>query len=327
MSSFCHRFLVLSALALGLLNCSAQAQQSIGELYATDASVKGSVILAGSGTSVLSGSAIQAGAQAATLKLDRGGSLLVCPGTSLNVTASQNGRALLLSVSSGELELNYPIGSSADTLLTPDFRLLLPGPGTVHVAVRVSARGDTCVQSLPWNAAALVVSETMGDATYQVKSDEAVLFNGGHISDAVHVRENCGCRLSQATPETRMATAAPAPSTSTETTPVASAAPGGSAFPAAKALPPAPAPSPAAEHVSVDAPFIFHGDDPYPDLTAMVATLKIESKGVAQMETIVLPPPGPRNEHPAQGNAAVAQQEKKRGFLAAIGSFFAAIFH
>ena len=31
--------------------------------YATDASVKGSVILAGSGTSVLSGSSIQAGAQ------------------------------------------------------------------------------------------------------------------------------------------------------------------------------------------------------------------------------------------------------------------------
>ena len=46
-----------------------QQAQSIGQLFATDASVKGSVMLAGSGTSVLSGSSIEAGTQAATLKL------------------------------------------------------------------------------------------------------------------------------------------------------------------------------------------------------------------------------------------------------------------
>ncbi len=130
---------------------SARAQQTLGELYASDASVKGSVVLAGSGTSVLSGSSIQAGAQAATLKLERGGSLLVCEGTKLSLTASQTGRELLFSLNTGNVELNYPLGAEADTLLTPDLRLLLPGPGTVHVAVRVTPQGDTCVQSLPWN--------------------------------------------------------------------------------------------------------------------------------------------------------------------------------
>ena len=168
----------LSVCALpGIL--SAQEAQSIGELYATDASVKGSVLLAGSGTSVLSGSSIQAGAQAATLKLDRGGSLFVCEGTKLTVNSSKNGRQLLLSLNSGNLELNYPLGTEADSLLTPDLQLMLPGPGTVHVAVRVDPNGDTCVQALPWTAAAVVVSESLGDATYQVKPDEAVLFKGG----------------------------------------------------------------------------------------------------------------------------------------------------
>ena len=108
---------------------AAQQAQPIGELYATDASVKGSVILAGSGTSVLSGSSIQAGVEAATLKLDRGGSLLVCEGTKLAVNSSQNGRQLLLSLNTGNLELNYPLGTEADTLLTPDLQLLMPGPG------------------------------------------------------------------------------------------------------------------------------------------------------------------------------------------------------
>src|ERR1700683_5810928 len=78
--------------------------QPIGELYATDASVKGSVILAGSGTSVLSGSSIQAGAQAATLKLERGGNLFVCEGTKLSITASQTGREMLFSLNSGNGE-------------------------------------------------------------------------------------------------------------------------------------------------------------------------------------------------------------------------------
>ena len=195
MLSSLHRFRLLSTAALILLGVSgpATAQQTLGELYATDASVKGSVILAGSGTSVLSGSSIQAGAQAATLKLERGGSLLVCEGTKLSLTSSQNGRELLFSLNSGNVELNYPLGAEADTLLTPDLRLLLPGPGTVHVAVRVTPQGDTCVQSLPWNASAIVVSETMGDATYQVKSDEAVLFKAGHLGEASRSKQNCGC--------------------------------------------------------------------------------------------------------------------------------------
>ena len=155
-----HRLVLSAVLAVLAMPTTAVAQQSIGELYATDASVKGSVILAGSGTSVLSGSSIQAGAQAATLKLDRGGSVLVCEGTKLTVNVSQNGRELLFSLNTGNLELNYSLGTEADTLLTPDLRLMLPGPGTVHVAVRVTPQGDTCVQSLPWNVSAITLSET-----------------------------------------------------------------------------------------------------------------------------------------------------------------------
>src|ERR1019366_5490877 len=57
-----HRFLLVPAVLVLGMCCTAEAQQTLGELYATDARVKGSVILAGSGTSVLSGSSIAAGA-------------------------------------------------------------------------------------------------------------------------------------------------------------------------------------------------------------------------------------------------------------------------
>lgn len=284
-----------------------QQSQAIGQLYATDASVKGSVLLAGSGTSVLSGSSIEAGAQAATLKLDRGGSLLVCEGTKLSVTSSKSGREMLFSLNNGNLELNYPLGTEADTLLTPDLRLLLPGPGTIHVAVRVTAQGDTCVQSLPWNASSIVVSESMGDATYQVKPDESVLFKGGHLSQASVSKQNCGCLRSVTTQVAKAAPPAPAPE---------------------QPRPPSPPPAAVPEqHLAVDAPFIFHGDDPAPDLRQNVVKLKLENTKLVQLEPTVLPPPENKNKAATQTAQNQAPPKQSHGFFSKVGAFFASIFH
>ncbi len=312
MLSFFHRFLLPVVLVLGMCRGVA-AQQPLGELYATDARVKGAVILAGSGTSVLSGSSIAAGAQNATLKLERGGNLLVCSGTNLSVNASQNGRELMFSLNSGNLEMNYPLGAAADTLLTPDLRLLLPGPGTIHIAVKVTPQGDTCVQSLPWNVASIVVSETMGDATYQVKPDEAVLFKAGHLSEATRTKQNCGCPMSQPIPPTQVAKAAPPP-------------------PAAEPKPtqPAPKPAPADQnmHLAVSAPLIFRADDSAPDITEMVATLKLEHNEVLQLNPVVLPPAGSKKiQAQQQPPTLVAQKEQRHGFFSKVGAFFATLFH
>jgi hypothetical protein len=307
MLSACYRIFLPALLVLGMPGAAA-AQQTLGELFATDARVKGSIILAGSGTSVLSGASIQAGAQAATLKLERGGSLLVCPGTKLSVTASQTGRELMFSMNTGNLEMNYPLGASADTLLTPDVRLLLPGPGTVHIAVQVTPQGDTCVQSLPWNASAIVVSETLGDATYQVKPDEAVLFKSGHLGEAVRSRQNCGCPLS---PPTIVAKAVLPPPLEPEP-----------AQPNAQPAPPLPAPA-SNEHVTVDAPFVFRAADPAPDMTETIATLKLENNKVVQLDPVVVPPPDKKQTKAAE----TAEKQSKRGFFSGIGSFFAGLFH
>ncbi|HEX8811015.1 MAG TPA: hypothetical protein VF742_03390 [Terracidiphilus sp.] len=304
-----QRIFLPALLVLGMQGATA-AQQVLGELYATDARVKGSIILAGSGTSVLSGSSIQAGAQAATLKLERGGDLVVCPGTKLSVTASQSGRELMFSLNTGNLEMNYPLGTSADTLLTPDLRMLMPGPGTLHVAVHITPQGDTCVQSLPWNAAAIVVSETMGDATYQVKPEEAVLFKGGHLTEAVRSKQNCGCPVS---PPTQVARAAPP--IPMESKP---------AQPLAEPAKPPPPPS-QEEHVVVDAPFVFRATDPEPDPTENIATLKLASTKIVQFDSVVLPPRGSNSTHTKTMEAAATKQEK-HGFFSRIRAFFATVF-
>ncbi len=299
-------FLLLTCWTPGIV-----AQQNIGELYATDASVKGSVILAGSGTTVQSGSQIAAGAQTATLKLERGGQVLVCPGTKLSVTSSQSGRQFLFSLSTGNLELDYPIGAAADTLLTPDLQVLMPGPGKLHVAVRVASNGDTCVQSLASNGSALVVSETMGDASYQVKPNEAVTFGGGHLNNALPTHNSCGCPAPPPIQVAR-ATAPPPPP------PAAAPAPANT-----------PAPSPE-EHLQVDVPFVFHGDETTPDLTENVASLKLTSERPMSLDPQVLPPLDKKSK--AQAKAEKAQTasaepaKPKQSFFGKIGAFFGSIF-
>ena len=298
----------MGAAFFAVVSGPASAQQNIGELFASDASVKGSVVLANSGTTVMSGSSIAAGAQSATLKLERGGSMMICPGTNLAITTSQNGRQLMFSMDTGNLEMDYPIGAASDNLLTPDFRLLLPGPGHLHIAVRVNPKGDTCVQSLANNSSAIVISEGMGDASYQVKPNEAVIFNGGRISGAAPTRESCGCP-------------APPPAQVAKVTP-----------PPAAPQPEAPKsdPPPPETHMVVDAPFIYRASDPV-DLTENVAHLKLESKPMS-FDPVVLPPPvaAAKSPKPAKTEVAASGQkpsQEKHGFFSKLGSFFASIFH
>lgn len=295
------------ATLFAIVPSTAGGQQNVGDLFAADASVKGSVVLANSGTKVMSGSSISAGEQMATLKLERGGTMLICPNTSLAITTSQNGRQLMFSMNTGNLEMDYPIGAASDNLLTPDFRLLLPGPGRLHVAVRVSAKGDTCVQSLSANSSAVVVSEGMGEESYQVKPNEAVIFNGGRISGAMPTRESCGC---PAPPPTQVAKATPPP-------------------PAPKAEAPKTDPPEPQTHMVVDAPFIYRASEPV-DLTENVAHLKMESKPMS-FEPVVLPPPttsakDAKQPKPQTTAKADKSSSQKTGLFSKLGAFFASIF-
>src|SRR4051812_13925324 len=184
---------LLAACSLSLeLRAQQSGGASVGEVFATDATVSGSVIMAAGGTRVASGSAVTAGRTAASLRLDRGGEVRVCPGTSVNVTAAARSKGLMLSLSDGTIETHYSVGSSADTVQTPDFRILFPGPGDFNFAVRADASGNTCIRALDGNTASLVVSEMMGDGTYQVRPNEQVTFSDGKVSNAVPFGK-CGC--------------------------------------------------------------------------------------------------------------------------------------
>ena len=322
------------------------AQDVIGDVYASDASVHGSVVLVGSGTRVLSGSTVNAGLTAATVKLARGGDVRVCPGTNVAMSSSQSGRALALGFNSGAVELHYDLASSADTLQTSAFRLMLAGPGTFHLAISADRLGNTCVKPMAQNTSSVIVQELFGDATYQVKADEAVVFRKGKVGDISRdVPPDCGC---PSLPEVKRAEATPTPAPSTQrrgnaeeaklSTPPPPAVPA-AIKPAADVAPCKVEPdtstakpcgdgqplalSATAPAVEVESPFVFHADPGIPD-PPMIASVRLNDRGrVLAFQPVVLPPDVTKVGYAKRESA---KAEPSKGFMARMRSFFASMF-
>ena len=79
--------------------------------------------------------------------------------------------------------------------------------------------------------------------------------------------------------------------------------------------------------MSVDAPLIFHGDDPAPDLRQNVMTLKLENTKVVPLQPTVLPPPTKAQQKAAATQTAQTNKQESHGFFSKVGAFFASIFH
>jgi hypothetical protein len=83
-------------------------------------------------------------------------------------------------------------------------------------------------------------------------------------------------------------------------------------------------------HVTIDAPFVFRGDEPSVAPAPAVARLTLEtlpafSLAIPQAAPPVTIPPA-EVKHPAE-DKTVAKAPPQKGFLGHIRSFFGAIFH
>jgi hypothetical protein len=284
----------------------ANAQNAVGEVFSGDASVRGSVLLSGRGTHVLSGSQVTAGDGAAVLKLERGGELRICPKTNLSLSADAAGKALVLGLNAGAMELNYSLPTAADLLLTPDFRLQLISPGSFHLAISVAADGDTCLRSLAGNDAAVFIAEAIGSDSYQLSPGKSVMFRAGKISGATQAPAVCGCP--ERTPEmvAKSEPAATAPETPKEMAKDAEAVPEHGA-------------AAVAEHVEMDSTFAYRGDKSVQDYYGAVARLSTSTDN-SQLALALLPKvSGPQAEAPQAAG-------KKDGRLRRLRKFFAGLF-
>jgi len=299
----------------------------------------GAVVLAANRVSA--GSSVTAGSETAVLRLSRGGEVLVCPGTSVSVTPSRNKRDLMLGMSVGALEAHYSLDASADSVLTPDFRIMFAGPGHFHFAISADSHGNTCVRALKGNTSSAIVSELMGDRIYQVRPAEQAVFRAGQIDKRdTDIPLECGCPppsplmlanagLSASDSELpeksglRGASTPPANDSGT----IGSVSGAGITLSNGPETAPLPPVQPNDIHVQVEAPFVFSAKSrdavpPPPIEQAKDLPVADLSSRQIPLATVVQPPPPQEQRHEEEKKA----KTEHRSFFRRLGGFFAAIF-
>jgi hypothetical protein len=128
------------------------------------------------------GASVTAEAETTVLRLKQTGDVYVCPRTSVSVVHARNGPDLTLAMNDGGLETHLILQKSVDEVVTPDFRILLRGPGEFDYAIRADSRGNTCVRTLPGNTASAMIYEVMGDGTYNAQGRDQLVFHEGKLS-------------------------------------------------------------------------------------------------------------------------------------------------
>ncbi|MGC1781550.1 MAG: hypothetical protein WA708_03430 [Acidobacteriaceae bacterium] len=333
-----------------------QPQQTIGRIdiaaTAEKIRVAGAVTLSGDSTLLGNGSTVTAGSKTVPIHLTRGGQLDLCATTELHLSqqnsASDPDSPLMMALDHGAIEAHYKVGKNSDVVLTPDLRILLSGPGSADVRIRVNRQGDTCVDNRGSDAPYVTVSEQIGTGVYRVQPNQRVLFEHGSVRDVVdHANEPCGCPAATApaisvasagTPAKRSTQAAKPDETVASTSALVggpSSTPADTAFPLAESegLAPTPAPTKPAvapgetqSEVTTTLSYVA----PQHAVPTGAPNGMATPESAATVATAPAPGFGPTvNTGPvvtAQAAPALMPKAYKSGFFHKIGRFFAKIF-
>jgi hypothetical protein len=245
---------------------------------------QGRAIIASSGT-------ITSGAETTQVILPHRGVLRVCASTSVKLAADTSVAAgeipgLMIAMEHGAVEASYATGQNSDILMTPDFRILIGGPGAADVKIRLGERGDTCVDNAGIDAPYVLVSSIFEGGAYRVQPGQRVMFEHGSLHEVVdNEKEPCGCPPVE---------------------------PKGNEFPLAQSEGLAPLAKPAPSAVN-------HGGT----TTVPVEPLVYKSPELAPAATPAAQPAAGAAAIPA---VSTAPAKKKPGFFGSIGKFFRHFF-
>ena len=183
-----------------LCAAEARAQQPppIGTVGVQDATVAGALEVSNGRAVLVGNTTVTAKDRTAEIELKRGGTVRVCATSGLHLTAgkSVDGAAevpLMLALDRGAIEVQMA-AEAGDVVTTPDLRFTMGAAGPLDLQLRVTRNGDTCVENRGAKAPVLNIVDQFGEASYQLRAGQHVLFEHGSLKEVVdHESSACGC--------------------------------------------------------------------------------------------------------------------------------------
>jgi hypothetical protein len=161
--------------------------------------VTGALQVANGRAMIATNGAITAGTNTTEVTLPHRGTLRVCSSTTVKIASDASvpqGEVpgLMMVLDHGAMEASFATGRNSDVLLTPDFRILIGGPGAADVKVRLAQHGDTCIDNAGTNAPYVLVTSVFDGGVYRVQPGQRVMFQHGSVYAVVdQEKESCGC--------------------------------------------------------------------------------------------------------------------------------------
>jgi hypothetical protein len=315
----------------------AAQQRPIAYVTTAGVAVSGSLSVENGKVAIGNNGTVTAGDSTAQVKLARGGDLRVCASTKVNLSrdtsvADAADSALMIALDRGAVEASYETGKYSDVLLTPDLRILISGPGTADLNVRVNEKGDTCVDNHGANAPYVTVTSQFEGGVYRVQPNQRVMFEHGSLQQVVdNEAEPCGCPaaapvvVAETTNAARPVAAGPAAAA-----PAKTAAEAANPFPLAQseglaktpAAPVKPVVPVGVAHAEVAAPITYDAAATPNPAAPAAAGAEPAALSAAKAPAAVETDSEPMNAEIAPVRAA----KTHRGFFHSVGHFFAKVF-
>ena len=178
------------------------------------AAVTGALEVTGGKALIAASGTVTSGAATTEVLLPHRGTLRVCASTTVKLAAdssvpSGDMPGLMMALDHGAVETSFATGRNADILLTPDFRILIGGPGAADVKVSLGDHGDTCIDNPGLNAPYVLVTSVFDGSDYRVQPGQRVMFQHGSLHEVVdQEKEPCGCPAPPAAGQQRISAGA-----------------------------------------------------------------------------------------------------------------------
>ena len=171
----------------------------VASLTAQNGMITGTTRMMGDHFLLYNGTRLESMAQSMEVNFERGGSMVLCPRSQLQILTARGSDGIMLAFQTGGSQQPFPL-RMGDEVLTPDWRVEL---GDAHqgdmgvVQIVTNRHGDLCLQGNAQTGAYFRVTPLFADGSFRVASGQSQRFSNGKTESST---EACGCDAAFAPP-------------------------------------------------------------------------------------------------------------------------------